>query len=839
MLLTLCIVSFGIGVEFHRKGIINKSLKSYLINTSMSPKRYLKGLFSDVERINIDVKHKHFEQIAYQREKALINGLHISSEAKYLPAKLNHDKNEVNIKIKLKGAHLDHWSDDSKWSLKVKGKNKSSTLFGMRRFSIMPPRSRGYIYEWLYQELLRKEGFIYKRIKYVNVTVNGNDNGIYILEEGLSNELLANNNKVAGPIITFDKKLWTAELIKRSGSFSLKGNNDFFAFPVKNENKSISDHSNEARIAALMLTGFRDGDYSLEDVFDVERLALFFAIRAIFLSKEIDRKDLDFYYNPLTSKLEPVGGEVHFSNSKVGDWWINEVHESSGNKDLIPLLFNSNSFYNYYYKALVRLSDKKYLAKFLQEVNDNLDHNLNILYKEHYNVDFFNPELLYSNQAYIRSILYPIKGINAFKSIYENEKVIKIGNICNWPIEIISFGDNAILPYKSSSSLSLNPKKERSVVEYEIFIQDTLTEIGSRNVEDMMIKYRIIGSEDTLSSVIFTLPQNSLKNSKSGEIGDPLSDALSYKYLNIDNIHRTISFDTALCEIRDHLIIPEGYKVLIEAGTKMDLIDSGQILSYSPIFITGEPDNPVFVYSSDSSGQGIAVLNAGIKSIIANTSFSNLSRTNVSKLDLVSVITFNNSPVEITACDFIDNRSGESYLHLINSDFSIENSNFSNSYMNSVIVEFCKGTISESLFNSPGNTAIACYETDLRCAEVHIRSADFTGFLAHSNTKIQCRTVNIKGSKFAVISSGGSSYQCKDLHLYKNNFGLVTLKSGLFPIHSTIHVEGIDAKRNQTLYFSENGTQLIIDNDIIEPRPLDANRELDNILSKDNNSFYE
>ena len=54
------------------------------------------------------------------------------------------------------------------------------------------------------------------------------------------------------------------------------------------------------------------------------------AIKAIFGAQEFDWRDIKFYYNPITSLLEPIGREVHINNNFVNanPWWINQMDQS-------------------------------------------------------------------------------------------------------------------------------------------------------------------------------------------------------------------------------------------------------------------------------------------------------------------------------------------------------------------------------------------------------------------------------------------------------------------------------------------------------------------------------
>ena len=78
-----------------------------------------------------------------------------------------------------------------------------------------------------------------------------------------------------------------------------------------------------------MFENFRKSKSSLEETFDINQLAKLMAIKAIFGAVEFDWRDLKFYYNPITSLLEPIGREVHISknfNEKIlGGWTVTKV----------------------------------------------------------------------------------------------------------------------------------------------------------------------------------------------------------------------------------------------------------------------------------------------------------------------------------------------------------------------------------------------------------------------------------------------------------------------------------------------------------------------------------
>ena len=101
----------------------------------------------------------------------------------WVPAKMLFGNEKYNIRIKLKGVHSEHWKHH-KWSFKIKLLDEKS-IDGVRRFSIQQPKTRDFLYEWLFMKVLEKEKLISHRTKYLETVVNGNSLGIYFLKSNI------------------------------------------------------------------------------------------------------------------------------------------------------------------------------------------------------------------------------------------------------------------------------------------------------------------------------------------------------------------------------------------------------------------------------------------------------------------------------------------------------------------------------------------------------------------------------------------------------------------------------------------------------------------------------
>ena len=101
-------------------------------------------------------------------------------------------------KISLYGVNLDHVNSDQ-YSMRIK--LKKGTIMGMSKFVLMNPKVRYGLYDWFIHKLMRFEDLIHLRYKFVGVSLNSEDKGIYILEELFDKELIGNNRQRDGLIL--------------------------------------------------------------------------------------------------------------------------------------------------------------------------------------------------------------------------------------------------------------------------------------------------------------------------------------------------------------------------------------------------------------------------------------------------------------------------------------------------------------------------------------------------------------------------------------------------------------------------------------------------------------
>lgn len=107
-------VLFGAGIYAQRAGFVGQ-VGDWLRRTGTRPVRRLVASYpADPPRIMIDIKHKHVQKLADQRQVALERESLVATADDYVPAKIRHEDSVVAVKLRLKGDHSDHLEGE-KW----------------------------------------------------------------------------------------------------------------------------------------------------------------------------------------------------------------------------------------------------------------------------------------------------------------------------------------------------------------------------------------------------------------------------------------------------------------------------------------------------------------------------------------------------------------------------------------------------------------------------------------------------------------------------------------------------------------------------------------------------
>jgi len=834
LLVIVSLSSIYFGIYLHDTGRAG-SLKIIVLNFSEQLKAFgqgvvyfIKGLFKKPENIHINISFSNYQKLVDDRQSTL-EGVR---QYEYVPATIDYNNESIEVRIRLKGDRKIHIEDPDEWSFRIEVKG-DETLFGMKEFSIHKPRARGYIYEWIFHQALKREDILSLRYEFIDVKLNGKDLGIYALEEHFEKRLLEHNERREGPIVRFNEDFGV--------DFKLS-----VIEPYNSDKWTDSEHIKMTQQAINLLESFRNGSLKVSEVFDVKKLATYFAISDLLGSHHgIVWANMRFYYNPVTSKLEPIGFDGHIGSERDGIFISSElgIKKETGwfyedYKDWFRMFFNNpetldETFIKGYISALERFSETSYLENLFSEINNELEHNLSLIYRDFPlfadNIFCFGPDLYYfdksiftERQSYIRNRLDPSNTSIRGYLMTRNSDSIDIGliNMQSLPVEVtgIVLGDThialeqkVIIPYDCTldEQSTLSDYYEINVKLPDGFVWSNET------TENLTIDYELPGSDQTASTSIYPwsyLDKDLIEN----DFMIQKSNIEYFDFLEIDESGKTISVTAGQWYIDKSLIIPEGYKVTAGGGTEIYLLNDAKILSYSPFEFIGTKANPIIISSEDSTGQGIIVMSSDQKSLLEYVNFSNLSNPLQGGWELTGAVNFYESPVEIYHCQFMNN-SSEDYLNIIRSSFLIDSTSFFDISSDAVDIDFSDGSIRGSAFTNCGNDAVDISGSKVELEDISIKNAGDKGISAGESTQMVGRKIEIKDSVIAVASKDISEVNIEELNIENCNYGLAVYqkKSEFGP--SNMSVTGLSMDNIDERYLVEIGSSLIVDDQDIEP----------------------
>jgi hypothetical protein len=808
VVLSLMITAFYFGAVAHRQQLIRGKFKAAvvdIISTNINiPINYVRSFFIPVETISIDAKFEDIQILYNLKDRALeLEEIPDDFKEKTIKAKLKYRGNSYKSELNLYGRWLDHMNTQ-KFSIQVKLKGKQ-TILGMRKFSLMHPKVRYGIHEWVANKLLDYEGLISLKLDFINVVINGKNNGIYIIEEGFDKQLIERNQLKEGFIVKIE-----------DGSENLK---------IYGESKALKDDQNKAKILYLksLYRAYQLGNLPANKFFDFKKLATFRAIVDLIGGyHSLVPDNMRYYFNPITSKIEPIGREFESHPSAISTKQWNPFQLASF-KDRN---FSDPEFQRLYGVALTKISSRDYLDAFFKEYNQELQRTLAIIYKDdpsHY----FSKDDLYKRQLILQENLNPKSSVlhAYYKKISNNKLRLFLRNenplsaeahqlIIN-DTQVIDIPENLLLmpsvPMESTQTLQKNYHK------IDVDFGDAL--VPADPLLDIKLLFSIVGGSQNIAIQIIPWPGQAKYYPKFSLLTQPF-EPQRFKFLKVDKVNNIISIEPGDWTIRSDLVIPSGYLFSIGPDVKLNLVNSAAIISYSPLKFLGTAQQPIQIYSSDHTGQGVSVLNAPHLSVLRFVHFKDMSAPHRSGWELTGAVTFYQSDVEMTDLIFNKNHAGDDLVNIIRSKFSISQTQFRNSIADALDVDFSEGLIKDSLFiycgTEDGNgDCIDLSGSDIVIQGVEIRNAGDKSLSVGERSTVKLQNSSIKDSNIAIASKDLSIVNINQLLISSVNYGFVAYqkKSEFGP--GEINSQNHSLTDVGLLHLIEKGSTLILDSEII------------------------
>jgi len=282
-----------------------------------SPARFMASQ-SEMPLLKIDISYPDWQIIVGDRRDAFEKGV-IAENRHMVNGVVNFEGKAYKTKLRLQGDALEHIVGARRWSLRFDLKNNKSILKN-KRFALLSSNVRIHQGPYLFSETLKKAGFdiISPQMNPVKVVINGVNWGVMLMEETFGQDLLKSNHRTQGIVARLDILQETKDI---EGQITRK----FQARAIQRTSILKDPELNKHRRMALsLISEFFEGKRKASEVFDHEKLGQYLATIDVWSAwHALSWNNWRWYYNPDTSKLEPIQSDVAVTPAK--HYWLTQA----------------------------------------------------------------------------------------------------------------------------------------------------------------------------------------------------------------------------------------------------------------------------------------------------------------------------------------------------------------------------------------------------------------------------------------------------------------------------------------------------------------------------------
>ena len=829
MVLVGMAVGFVAGVLLLRNGVIKatyyslKDVPLALISKLNKIETYWRGNES-IPTVILSINYKQQSKILNSRSRGIQDGHNIYTDADWAKGKLetSEDNKRFKVGIRLKGTMPDNWdSSDGAWSFRVKVKN-GDRYNGMREFALFKPKVASGILELLFQTASAKAGLIALRTEIVNLRVNGKELGKYYLQEHFDKILVESNKRREGPIIGFDKsrvvQSWSHDPLNILEIDHFKTSDIVVTGNLK---KKTDAQRRLSAVAKNQLELWRRGELAGADVFDVDKMGKFLAIRALIGSSDLDWKDIKFYYNVLSGRFEPIPREAH-ADYDIHDWWyrgqrpFNDVRydDFTSFEDLI---FADDAVYKSYITNLKHYSENRLLESLLHEQKEFFDPLIGLLAEEGEATKWL--DVLRRRSEKIRLALSHPSSVSF---LIDDKGILHIKNVQGFPISIkrvvFQAGDG------SSVSIQTNPNKSiaAGTVNGEEYFTTEIRVCGQL----LQPQHCVDNSPSALESAVFHYSIQHLdEHEKSAKVTfvptatiDDLTSTTPLEQL-FEIVKGTVRPKVRNLTIKSPVEIPSNYQLYVPAGHSITFMENGQLTARGGVFFDGSAVNPVVVKAEeDAKSGGILITGKGKGSLIRHTHFYALPGFYQDDLLITGCVNVYDTALEMSQVKIFANTfpngktsnwlNKDDFLNFVSSKIKVDDLEITGASSDAIDIDFSDGSMSGIKIIRSGNDGLDLSFSDITVLGAQIIGSGDKGISVGEKTNFYGEEIVIEQSKIGLAVKDGSNVKINRMSAQQNLIDLAAYrKKNEYRLPS---LQLVNFEETGVKYLIEHGSKVLV-----------------------------
>ncbi len=771
----LLLVAFGAGIvvarlpDFSPVAELTPCTPTPLARQATPPTTPAPTFPAAIETIYLDFRPAAWDRIVAKRAEALQRGILVVGKKDYVPATLHYGTETLPVEVRLKGDWIDHLFYD-KWSFRVHVTGDGA-LYGMKLFSLQDPGRRSYLNEWLFLENLRQEHVLAVRYHFVHLILNGQNKGIYAVEESFAKELLESQQRREGPIIRWDEDLmWTYRSLY-DDQLIPRGVNDYHLLDAFQSARIAANPtlSTEAQTAAGMLRAVTEGTRPASEVFDQEAMGKFLALSDLWCAPHgLIWHNLRFYYDPVAAHLEPIA-------------YDNDVFDC----DLEMAGLSSEHFYGdprlqrAYLQTAWRVSDPAYLTHLRAALEPAYNELHDELATEFDETQLAPPwDTLRRRQQLMREVLQPYRTAYAFtvRPLTPTTAItLAVGNLLPYPLAITSLEVNGSrLPLADSWY--------------------TLTETAFRAADGTLVLRPLPDQAQTMPYFTLHLPPDVLSPTAKAKLitrlwglteehRDPIVSAYPpplphgpqptrptwdealrrYPFLVPGGADK-LTVRPGSWDVDGDLVLPSGVALHISGGTTLRFASGAILFLDAPLDLEGEPDAPVQLLPQRDTWGGVVVLSARDPSFWHHALISATTGISRDGWLLSGGVTFYRSPLRLTDSQLLHSRA-EDTLNIVRGRFALARVEFGWTASDALDVDFGSGDIDQCSFHDVGGDGVDVSGTQATVSEARMARINDKGISAGEISRVDVQDCTLADVGFGVVSKDLSQVTVQGLRI--------------------------------------------------------------------------
>ena len=741
--------------------------------------------------LKIDTKFTDLTKLRKNRDSALNNNALISSENINVPASARWNNKNYKIRMKLKGARIDHIYQNKKWSLKINVKNDKS-INSFKEFSITKPSSRQFPDSVFFSKLSENYDIKTPKFLMVNLLFNGENWGPMLIEEQYSSSYKELRQLRDVPFMTLSDgssleiSSFLEGLLKyKNPNYLLEFNKyidhkrgiltdtyNLKKFISKNDQNSFNLISFVKTVHEIFLTKKGQNLDDLKRYINLEQIAFIIASNLVWgeSNHSILGDNFRVYVNPFTQKIEYIPTD-HYIEDNAYLRNKDVIFESFDQKDHFSLFLNDKKFKKNYLNSLNLL--KLDLINQKKIISDICSGHMKIC------KDKFSENKFQDNVKFLESM-----GTNVFEKINSKEIILSKKNnkkyiLLQKEIDKFDYQDLSARVYTDGSIEIFNLTPFDVEIKEILFLKKKSNEskCSSKNIKlkkKINSSYSSIHTKETLN-LNFTpcLMQKVLIKTLRDNVEKKIELFVESKKYKVENFYKkylkdfekypsnwnvsdnNISTSIKKINITEPVII-KNKNLVLNPGTEIIFSKNSYIyINNGNLILNGSNKEPIVFKGMNGEYWGGIFVSNSDDTIIDNTIIRDTNFFNHQNIMLTGGITFYKSNITITNSKF-KNSIAEDGLNFVNSNFNINNSYFDKFNSDGIDSDFSSGVLNKIEFNNISGDAV-----DLSGSKVLIKNSIFNkvGDKAISNGEksiTQVYKLVINNAKFGIANKDES-----------------------------------------------------------------------------------